>query len=111
MYTSGNYFPVGGYPFQIKFFHPSLRVILCGVYDDKHALSVFGGLRYLVQSIWEFTGSYEIQYDAKIISKYYITSGFALRSPSGLPASKKRLEFYKICEVVFDFLNLCNFAF
>ena len=83
MYTTSNYFPVGGYPFQPRFFHPTLRVLLCGVYNDEHPLSVFRGMRYLIQSIWQFAGSYDIEYDAKLISKYF-----------DIPSEYRSISFY-----------------
>ena len=47
-----------GYPVQKRVLNPIARLLLIAVYDDNHPLSVFRGLRYLIQSIFEMSRGY-----------------------------------------------------
>lgn len=47
-----------GYPVQKRVLNPIARLLLIAVYDDNHPLSVFRGLRYLIQSIYEMSRGY-----------------------------------------------------
>ena len=82
MYTTSNYFPKGAYTYPAqKPLNQSLRIILCGVYDDNHSLSQFRGMRYLIQSIWQYAGSNDINYTFEAISKYFDMTYYGLASP------------------------------
>ena len=47
-----------GYPVSKRILNPIARLLLIAIYDDNHPLSVFRGMRYLIQSIYEMSRGY-----------------------------------------------------
>jgi len=64
-------FPEDGYPVASTKLDAIVRVILMGVYDDDHPLSVFRGMRYLIQAICELTKEFNRVYYALDINTEY----------------------------------------
>ena len=70
-----------GYPVGKRILNPIARLLLIAVYDDNHPLSIFRGMRYLIQSIYEMSRGYlefiddsygfkEVQYPAYVSYSY-----------------------------------------
>ena len=61
-----NYFPKGGYSTTEHKLDPIARILLIGVYDDDHPLSIFRGMRYIIKDIW----SLAMQFNRVLYAKY-----------------------------------------
>ena len=63
-----NYYPQNGYAVSEHRLDAVARILLMGVYDDDHPLSIFRGMRYIIQKIWELVIQFNRQYYAQYIA-------------------------------------------